>query len=146
MRPIIHAKLDALMDNEGLLTHYVAYGRIAFTLTLKLHLDNMMQRESEIEGSSAAPAVNDPDAPPLEAPPLADPSPDAIIVGTELTYVIDSPNAERLRHGLPVPIMVKQPDGTTTQESVTYPKDDTIGDGDETITDVTPKTRAAWKK
>ena len=146
LREIIRQKLDVLMENEGLLTSHVAYGRIAFTLGLRLNLDNMMMRESYIEGSSATPAVNDPSAPPLEAPPLVNASPEEIIAGGEIEYSIDSPNAERLRHGLPVSIMVKQPDGTTTQEQVTYPHDESLGEGAQTITDVTPKARAAWKK
>ena len=146
MREIIRQKLDTLMENEGLLTHYVAYGRVAFTLTLKLHLDNSFQRESEIEVSSSPAPVNDPNPTVLEAPPLADPSPDAIISATELDYSIDSPNAERLRHALPVPVDVKQHDGTVSQESVTYPKDESLGDGALTVKNVTPLARAAWKK
>lgn len=150
LQEIIRQKLDTLMANEGLLVHYVAYGRVAFTLTLKLHLDNMMTRESEIEGSSAPAGVNTIDESPsfaaLESPPLADPSPDATLSATELHYSIDSPNAERLRAGLPVHLDVKQPDGTVSQQQVTYPKDPTLGDGGLTIADATPKARAAWKK
>lgn len=148
LREIIRQKLELLMENEGLLTHYVAYGRIAFTLTLRLHLDNAFNRESEIEGSSAPAGVNVPDLAALEAPPLTDPSPDAIVSATDLDYSIDSPNAERLRAGLPVPIDVRQHDGTVSQESVTYPKDPALGDGALTIeqTAATGKARAAWKK
>lgn len=146
LREIIRQKLDHLMNEEGLLTHYVAYGRIAFTLKLSLHLDNAWNRESEIEGSSAPAGVNVPELAALESPPLTDPSADAIISSTQLDYSIDSPNAERLRHGLPVPIDVKQRDGTTSQESVTYPKDESLGDGAQVITDVTPIAKAAWKK
>src|SRR5579863_8722032 len=87
LQDIIRQKLDTLMANEGLLTHYSAYGRVAFTLTLKLHLDNMMLRESEIEGSSAPAGVNvieeSPQLAALEAPPLTDPSPDAVVSATE---------------------------------------------------------------
>jgi hypothetical protein len=142
LKEIIRRKLDRLMDNEGLLNAYVAYGRVGFTLNLKLHLDNMMQRESEIEGSS------DVGTPGTEAPPLTDPSPEAIIAGTELDYSIDSPNAERLRHELPVVLDVKQPDGTISQQTVKYPKEDAPEplEGNEQIRDTTPLARAAWKK
>jgi hypothetical protein len=146
IRAILHQKLDLLVNNEGLLTHYVAYGRIGFTLTLQLHLDNMMRSESSIDISSAPVGRNVPELAALETPPLADPSPEAVIAGTALDYRIDSPNTERLRHELPVTMNIKQQDGTTTQQTVHYPKDNSLGDGDLTIRDISKRTQEKWKK
>ena len=138
LRPILHSVLDSLIDNEGLLSPHLAYGRLAFTLTLSLHVDNPMVVAAPISKSSAPPPVNATAAEQeangaIEAPPLSLPSPDAIQSESSADYSIDSPNAERLRHGLPVTLDVKQQDGTVHQEKVTYPPDSSLGPGEVTI-------------
>jgi hypothetical protein len=138
LRPILHAVLDKLIENEGMLSPHLAYGRIAFTLTLALHVDNPMAVTTPISLSSAPPAVN---ATPeelsakgaLQSPPIISPTAEAAESVTEAEYSIDSPNAERLRHGLPVSLDVKQMDGTITQEKVTYPPDPSLGPGEVKI-------------
>jgi hypothetical protein len=142
LRKIIHAKLDYLMDNEGLLSNYAAFGRVGFSVTLALHLDNPLSPESSIEYVSRNPAVNEPDAllARVESIPLAEPSAEASLSGSQLDYKIDSPNKERLRHGIPVPVDVKQPDGTVSQQIIPYPPDPALGDGNLSLRDVTPAT------
>jgi hypothetical protein len=140
LREIIRADFERLLENEGLLSHYLAYGRISYDLTLRLHLDNPMQRESSINIASK-PQANTP----IEAPPLDHTSSKAVASGANVHRDINSPNAERLRHGLPLPVVTKGPDGTVQTEMVKYPPQPDLGPGEVTVTDTTKETRSAWK-
>jgi hypothetical protein len=144
VRELIRADVERLLDAEGLLSHYMAYGRVGWSLTLNLHLDNPVRPESVTEILSRKGAVNLPSLAPLESAPLHDPSSAAVASGTELRRDVVSPNTERIRGGLPVTMDVRQPDGTTSQQRVEYPPDDSLGDGDVTVKDVTAATRKRW--
>lgn len=133
LKSLIRADFERLLANDGLLSNHVAYGRISYQIVLRKHLDNSLQRLDESFVDSQP------------APPLADPSPDAIASGDTLTRTISSPNAERVRTGIPIPVAVKQQDGTTTVENVQYPPDDSLGDGDVQITDSTPEAKEAFR-
>ena len=141
-----------LFAEEGLLNDYVAYGRICYRLTLELIVEGPAETralgETFIESRSAAreaisrvPAFAAICPPPLRDPP---PAPSAVTAGTSLFRRIISPNAERLRTGLPVPVLVRQQDGTTDQQRVTYPRPDDAGDGDVTVDDASEKASARW--
>lgn len=146
-----------LLQNEGMLQDYAAFGRCAYEIRLTLHTDNHMfpttvsvQRSRPIarniiaggmvteEGAVMAPA---PQLTAIESMPLENPSGDASMGATELHRSIDSPNAERLRNELPVPVMVDNQDGSKRPETIKYPKDESLGDGDVMIVDVTRPTR-----
>jgi hypothetical protein len=140
-----------LLENEGMLAGTgMSFPRVGYTIGLALHLDNHLNSESHVSDSSKPLAHNVPDDTPgkgvLFTPPLA-PADDGVpaeVAATRLDRMIQSPNAERLRIGLPVPMEIRDHDGTVRQESAIYPPDDTIGDGDVTITDTTAETRAKW--
>lgn len=139
LKSILRADFERLLDGEGLLSHYLAYGRISYDITLRLHLDNPMARESTIAVASK------PSAEFLtELSPLTAPSPEAVVGATNISRSIDSPNAERLRHGLPLPVVVRQPDGTVTTEHVKYPPQPELGPGNVTMQDASAAARAAW--
>jgi hypothetical protein len=140
LREVIRADVERLLDAEGLLSHYLAYGRISYDITLRLHLDNPMQRESSTTISSK-PHVDSP----MEMPPLAHPSDKAVASGVNVHRDITSPNAERLRHELPLPVTVRGQDGTVQTEMVKYPPQPDLGEGEVKITDTTCDVRAAWK-
>jgi len=117
-RLIEHDVIHKLLPNEGLLSPYVSFGRFGYTITLKLHLDQPELR----------------DYPPItvkggESVPLVGPSEKAEVAAHTLTRTIDSPNAERVRVGIPIPITKKGLDGTIQQEMVTYPPQPELGDG-----------------
>jgi len=133
IKEILRLDLERLLEGEGLLSHYMAYGRISYDLTLRLHMDNPMMPESKVTVTSKP------------APPLADPSPEAVASGTNVHRNISSPNAERLRHALPVPVSVKGQDGTTQTEFIKYPPQPDLGEGDVTVSDVTKDVKSAWK-
>jgi uncharacterized protein YfaS (alpha-2-macroglobulin family) len=46
---------------------------------------------------------------------------------------------------MPITLDVKQPDGTVSQQHVSYPKDESLGEGDVKIEDVTPATKSRWR-
>jgi len=133
IKEILRLDLERLLEGEGLLSHYMAYGRISYDLTLRLHMDNPMMPESKVAVASRP------------APPLADPSPEGVASGTNIHRDIKSPNAERLRHGLPVPVSVKGQDGTTQTEFIKYPPQPYLGEGEVAVTDVTKDAKSAWK-
>lgn len=150
LKQLIIADFSRMLDEEGMLSPHIAYGRVGYDLRLRMHLDNLMRRESEITQASRPIAHNivAPDHPELatiDAAPLADPSPHAAVVGLELERNVTSPNAERVRLGLPIPVETRGQDGTVQQEMVRYPPDASLGDGDVHVDDVSGQARAEWK-
>lgn len=146
-----------LLANEGMLQDFAAFGRAAYEIRLTLHTDNHLFPESvsrtnsrvvaknviqggarDSEGNVLAPA---PHLAAVETFPLKDPSSDASMGATEIRRMVDSPNAERLRNEIPVPVMVDNMDGSKRPETVKYPKDESLGEGDVTIIDVTRPAR-----
>jgi hypothetical protein len=129
-----HDFVDKLLPNEGMLSAYMAYGRVGYEITLRLMLDNPAQR----------------DYPPLtvtggEALPLADPSPEATVGATTLTRQIDSPNAERVRVGLPIPVETRELDGTKQVQQIKYPPQPELGEGQVKVEDTTAAARRHLK-
>jgi hypothetical protein len=141
LREILKADFERLLDAEGLLSHYVAYNRIGYDLTLRLHLDNPYYPESAVAIASKSSEAH----PGVEPAPLRDASDEAIASGQSLHRDIASPNAERLRHGLTLPVETRGQDGTVQIEQVRYPPQPELGPGEVTITDTTKETREAWK-
>jgi len=139
---IIRRDMERVISGEGSLSAHIAYGRCAYEIVLRIHTANPMYpiAENSIRSRSdvATPAV--------EAPPLVDAPDDASIGGTTLRRDITSPNVERVREGLPVPVEVRQQDGTKTVENVIYPKQADAGDGDVTVTDSTNEAKSAWRR
>jgi hypothetical protein len=150
LKRIMLADFEKMLDNEGLLSPHIAYGRVSYTLISRLHMDNPMRPESEIRTDSRPVGRNLVEGAPqygaIEAPPLGSPgpSPDAIVSSTTVDRLIDSPNVERIRLGIPVPVNVKQQDGTVSQELVTYPPQPELGDGQVQVTDSTEEAAREW--
>lgn len=151
LRKIMLRHFEDLLANEGLLSEYLAYGRVAFSIVLRMHMANPHHPQSEIEFTSRRIARNivshDPALAAIESPPLAHPTPaaaDSVVSATERVVRIDSPNAERLRHGLPVSVERRQLDGTKIVEKVVYPPDASIGEGNVETRDVTAATAERW--
>lgn len=151
LKQIIKEDFDSLLANEGLLGDSLAYGRIGFEVILRLHLDNPLLRESESRthsrpASRQAIAADPPRAAIESAPPLKFPSAseDAIVVAPSVSREITSPNAERVARGMPIPVLVEQPDRTRTTEFVTYPREAAGDVPDATFEDKTREARQAW--
>ena len=99
---------EHVLDQEGLLSDYIAYGRISYEIRLILHLDNYTRPESTTTYRSRragnAEVEANPDLAVVEALPLADNPPDATLSAATITGNITSPNVERIRAGIPVPV------------------------------------------
>lgn len=139
-----------LAANEGLLSDYIAYGRVGYRITFEFFVDNPHQPRSKSSITSRLKASSEiaenPALAALEAPPLVNPSADSAIGGISISRNISSPNAERLRVGLPIPVMTKDLDGTSQIKMVTYPPlkpEDTMED--VVIDDVTAAAMEEWK-
>lgn len=150
IRKILAADFERLLDNEGLLSAHIAFGRVSYTIDLKMHIDNPFHPESHIHTASRQIGRNivsdNPDLAAIEPSPLDNPSADATVEALRLTRNITSPNAERVRHEMPVPAIRRQADGTTTTEKITYPLDalPDLPPEDVAITDTSAEAAAAW--
>jgi hypothetical protein len=100
-----------LLENEGMMSPHIAFGRVGGSIVLTLHLDNAYFPESKstIEFGDKVPLEN--------------PTTEAEIAEQTATFTMDNPNAERVRLGLPVPVETKQLDGTKQIEHILYPSD-----------------------
>jgi hypothetical protein len=143
LKKLILADATRLLDNEGLLSPHIAFGRVGYTLTLRLHVDNPFIPDTTITSNTRLNKA----IPVIEPAPLTAPSSESEVGAMELTRTITSPNAERLRESMPVPVLVRGQDGTTTTESIIYPKDSfpELGPGEMMIQDATEMTRQAWQ-
>lgn len=139
LRKIILSDTERLLANDGLLSDHIAYGRITYEIIIRKHLDNFMKPE-DVSWTYSTPKAGVVE----RGPALKDTSPEAIVDAQCLTRVIDSPNAERIRTGMPVPVIVSQPDGTATIEQVKYPPQPDLGEGNVKVYDVTAEARENW--
>jgi len=161
LKKILRRDFDKLLDNEGVLVDSAAFGRVGYELILRTHLDNPYHPHSSISYKSRPAARNlieggfrdistDETLPPrpelaaIDSPPLSTPSEESTLGELTLHRDIISPNAERLRNDLPVPVLVTQQDGTKTIEHIKYPKGQDVGEGEVSITDTTSEARKAY--
>jgi len=152
LRTLLEADFSRLLDNLSLLQSCSSFARVGWDLRIAIHIDNALQGAHDIGDHSrpvagniingatgATPASRREPRPELAAVttiPIPDATESAQLEAKSLHREIDSPNVERLRNGLPVPIERKQADSTTVLEQVTYPPDETLGDGAVVVSDV----------
>jgi hypothetical protein len=128
-----------LINNHSQLTDYIAYGRITYVINLDLHVDRPFGTGDRTEATSVASKpfgknltegekAPMPELAAVETPPMVQPSSMAEKLVQKLTRVVSSPNAERLRLGMPVPVEVRQRDGSVRVEEVKYPGTGEPGD------------------
>jgi hypothetical protein len=146
LKKIILADCQRLVDAEGLLSEHIAFGRVAYSITLRLQIDNPYAAKDGVTIVSVPKRDSSGQLGVVESLPLASPSPATELGAMTLDRKIDSPNAERLREGLPVPVVVKGQDGTTQTESIKYPPDafPELGPGEVIIADVSAQERARF--
>lgn len=152
LRILLEADFSRLLDNLSLLQSCSSFARVGWDLRIAIHIDNALLGAHDIGDHSrpvagniingatgATPASRREPRPELAAVtaiPIPDATESAQLEAKSLHREIDSPNVERLRNGLPVPIERKQADSTTVLEQVTYPADETLGDGQVVVSDV----------
>ena len=111
LKSYIRDVFNKLLENEGMLSPHVAFGRVGGIIKLTLHLDNAYFPESSstIEFGDKVP--------------LPDATPESEVAEQTASFTMDNPNAERVRLGLKVPVETKQLDGTRQVEHILYPSD-----------------------
>lgn len=158
LREIILSDARKLVESHGLLASHIAYGRIGYEVIVRLHLQNASFADTSAAGQSANDTslrsvprtVREIDAhPPLAAiapPPLSSATDDdSVVIAPTIARSIDSPNAERLRAGMPIPTLVRDSQtGSRRIELVHREVPPDIGPGDVMIDDATKEARAAW--
>lgn len=151
IKNLLRRDFERLLANEGLLSDHIAYGRIGWDFRLRLHMTNWLVPESESTLSSRTPGRNlidaDPSLAAIETPPLKlAPDEPSVVTASELSHSIDSPNLERVTAGIPVPVVIRQHDGTTSEQKVSYPAPDPSQHAHPavTITDVSEEARRDW--
>lgn len=147
LRTLILADFIRLLDEFGPLSPHLAYGRCAYDLRLTLHTTNPLSPVTATSLASRARATQDirvvPALAAVESFPLASPRPAATLEARTLRREIDSPNAERLRTGQPIPVDVRRQDGTVVTERIEYPPDPAVGSA-PVVADTTRSAAADW--
>ena len=133
LKSYIREIFNKLLENEGMLSPHVAFGRVGGIIKLTLHLDNAYFPESSS-------TIEFGDKTPLEGA-----TPEAEIAEQTATWSMDNPNAERVLLGLKVPVETKQLDGTKQIEHVLYPSDmDDVPPPKVEIKDTTVEAKKRW--
>lgn len=136
-KELILKDCQRLVDNEGTLAAHIAFGRVAWTLQLTIHTGNVYYPESTIKLDGSAPS---------EKLPLVDPPDDSSLGQTTLHRNVTSPNEERVRVGMPIPVETRGQDGTRQTEMIQYPPQPELGEGDVSVTDTTPEAKSKLLK
>jgi hypothetical protein len=130
VKELLHSDFIRLMENLSLLSSPVAFGKVSWKISLTLSTENDQTHQIDLISQPVARNIltgdlgGIPAAPQLAAVkqhPLAGAFAES--VSRELERNVTSPNAERLREGMPVPVDVKDRDGTKRQEQVQYAPD-----------------------
>src|SRR5277367_7067879 len=78
LKQIIKSDIDKILDQDGMLVHHIAFSRVSYSITIKLHLDNPSYPEHVSTTTSRRASVKElednPDREAVEAFPLAEPS------------------------------------------------------------------------
>lgn len=146
LKSLLLADFARLLENFGILSPHIAFGRCAYTLSVSIQTDKHL-RPHEISTTSRPLAQNlvaaDASLGAVESSPLLAPSPDADTAARERTRTITSGNAERLREGMPVPVIRAQKDGSKITERISYGSQPELGAGDVRERDISPAALAA---
>lgn len=125
--------VDEMLARDGMFTEYIAYGRLAYTVQITMHMDNLSfpehraivrtKRDGVVEGT----------------PPLVEPSDEDVELVLERDRVIDSPNAVRIESDMPITVQTVQEGKLATRE-LRYDKQHVPPSG--SVTDKPSKKRA----
>lgn len=126
LRTLLERDFTRMLDNHSLLSSPAAFGRVSYHLSLMI-TNEISQQSTDISLDSKPIAKNVVSTSPALAAVTAHPMPSQTeltkTLTQELSRMVTSPNAERLREGLPVPVEVKQNDGTTALQTIAYEPD-----------------------
>src|SRR5438552_15397899 len=114
---IVLADVERILDGSGFFRGQIAYGRVAYEVRITLHIDNPSYPTDltvvRSKGRSIQEVEADPALAAIEPGPLKDTSSEAFLSATEFHRDIQSPNAARVEHSLPITILRRDQDGQT---------------------------------
>jgi hypothetical protein len=114
---ILQADIARMLGMDGMLQEYMSYGRVSTIITVKLLLDNPMYPEHVITIKPQPTKAH----PQIVAPPMKNPTAEAVKLGRQRTRTIDNPNLERLKHKLPITKTIIDPsDGKQKTQALNY--------------------------
>lgn len=150
-RKIIVADVESILGRDGLFTEYVAFGRLCYRIKVELMLDNPAYPKHETVIRSRAQAKGSL-TPQIEPGPLVEPSAEAVTIGIERERMIDNPNAERIKRGMPLTVNQRDPNtGHFAEKELMYgtdllPPDDLDTNKGMTDKDITKQiTDEGWE-
>lgn len=145
LKQIMLKDFDNMLSGDGMFSAHIAYKRVAYEISIKLHVDNPLFPEHKNGRKSKDPARNaSPEARTIEAPPLKNASDESQIAALKREREIDNPNGARLENGLPVNInLVNRQTGQVEEKSVTYDKEG-VTPSKVKDTDISKETAHDW--
>lgn len=130
LRQLLEKDFTRLLDGHSILASPMAFGRVSYRITLvitseqgenyDIFLDSRSQPQDKVRNQESLAAVT--------AHPMPNQTELTKTLTRELQRNISSPNRERLREGLPVPVEVKNRDGGTRTEAIQYHPDPTMAE------------------
>lgn len=125
LQTIIRNDFETMLSKQPMLNGIMAFGRVSYEVTLKIHIDNPSHPHHvfmhKSRPATVAEKIESPSKEALEPFPLTGPSDDSLIMATETSHVIQSPNRARVEDGLPVSISVRNQGGHLEEKQVQYP-------------------------
>ncbi len=151
---IILDDVKDILSTNGMTTGQIAYGRVAYEIRVTLHIDNpAYPTDTTIvrsKGRSGQQKEETPELVAIEPGPLKDTTDEAFLSSTERHRDIQSPNAARVEHSLPITVLRREQDGQTREELVTYSADALEGvpnpNPDPIDIDVSDLAREEWER
>lgn len=132
VRDLLHRDFEKMLDGFSTLGSMASFGRVSWQIKLTF-VTETGQQDSFIDSRPHAVNIIVGEGRRAESKPAPEqykniaqhPLKSALsrAAGISLTRHATSPNAERLRNGLPVPVDVKQSDGQVRQETIQYQPD-----------------------
>lgn len=129
LKEIIKRDFERLLEADGMLSNHLAFGKVGYRITVELQLNNPLMPQSKSVAKSRHPARNAQGSDTAKAVEDYDEKQENTRKG-QRQRIITSPNSERLRNEMPIPVQRRQQDGTIVTEQVKYPRDESMGDGD----------------
>jgi len=150
-KQIILADVHAMLDRDGMFTEYIAFSRLSYEVVVKLHLDNPAYPNH----TSVVQSRKEPSKPAvIEPPPLANPRPQPeteIVVAKRRSRVVESPNKERVKRGMPVTVTARSTEtGHFEDKQVKYDPE-SLPDGERNLDegakdeDITRQVKKEWE-
>jgi hypothetical protein len=139
---IVVNDVRSIMQRNGMFSDYVAYGRVAYTVTVKFHFANPLCSEHQVKVRSRS----QPGVPAIEGePPLSNPGEQEAVLALQREREITSPNAERIIAGMPIKVTVRSGDRLETKK-LQYDKNRVPPRAEPEDVDISEQVKDEWRK